>query len=271
MFFIHYSLLFLSLLLVTTTQNVPNCNDVNTSNQYVCRIYPGQCGLNVTTIEECPGDCYDDSFCCPTDWVLCGAGFSTISYCYNPSYYTCCGLDSSPGGTAPVLCDSPTRADRTNACIRPTGQLPGCAPISGPQISTQPQKTCNGLSYSNETYVCVGNVLLCPIQQFLGCNSFCFSPSVYVCIGEIEFNQSLHDINGQSAFLTEIWVLCPLSAPYRCGNACYNPDQYVCYSQNLAFLTQDFLCPLSAPYLCGSSCYNDNDYCCQDGQLVSVS
>jgi len=281
------SLLILSRVFAQTNTGPRNCSILLSeghpaSGEHDCRVYPGQCASNESTIQACNasgGVCFDDSFCCPSDWQPCGAGFATVSVCYDPDYYSCCGVASSPGGSGPVLCDNPKRPDRTNTCMRATGQLPSCAPLTPQSPTGSPPYKCyvsgNEQVYDNNTYVCIEGTQLCPRSAFLGCSynlteSPCFNPSEYTCDGELLFDQSRIGTNGVSTFLYTIWLLCPLTTPYLCGGECYDPMQYVCYSENLATLKGWILCPVDTPYLCGANCYQNTQYRCVNGQLEQV-
>jgi len=247
-------------------------------DEFDCRAYPGQCAISASNIAACNasgGVCFDDGFCCPKDWQLCGAGFATISACYDPNRYTCCGLDSSPGGTEPSLCDSPLLTNRNDTCIHAAGNLPGCAPLTPQPPYGSPPYYCyvsgTEQEYDSNTYVCIGNQL-CPKTAFLACvtngAAQCFNPSEYVCDVELLFNQSRVGSNGVSTYINMQSAMCPFQTPSLCGDECYDPTEYVCFPQDLAALQSNALCPISAPNLCGSNCYSEGKYQCVNGQLA---
>lgn len=249
---------------ITTLTHAQNCVDLimnGVGNNTSCRVFPGP--ENCTDICAASGTCFDEGFCCPRGFELCGIGFATISACYDPNVFTCCGTFSSPGGTAPVLCPAVTNPNRTSACIRAGSDRPGCAPTNPNEIPPPfPPNQCGQRIFNPEEYVCLGGMSLCPRTAPLACNEDCFNPQRYTCTADYRF------VEGTPL---QFFQLCPIQAPFLCGTHCYDRNRYICYSHRLAGRTTDMLCPIEAPLICGESqCFNETFARCDNGTLVMI-
>lgn len=198
------------LLLLSTlparAQQDETCQDLienGIGNSTVCRVFPGPDCSDTCTAN---GTCFDEGFCCPRGFELCGVGFATISACYDPRAFSCCGMFSSPGGTAPVLCPASTDPLRERACVRAGFDRPGCITTDPDLIPPSfPPNECRQQVYNPDEYICLSGLVLCPKSAHIACNEDCFDPQKFTCTADIRF------IDGNPL---QNFQLCPVDAPF---------------------------------------------------------